>query len=51
VLYIENLSKRLPQPKTLSVLPGQEVETNGLPLCYAKYLLGKRYVYIEAEIE
>ena len=29
---------------------GQEAETNGLPLCYAKYLLRKRYVYIEAEI-
>jgi hypothetical protein len=29
----------------------QEAETNGLPLCYAKYLLDKRYVYIEVEIE
>ena len=30
--------------------PAQVAETNRLPLCYAKHLLGKRYVYIEAEI-
>ena len=30
----------------MTVPPGQEGE---LPLCYAKYLLEKRYVYIDAE--
>ena len=47
-MYVENSSNR--SPNTVSVPPEQKAETNGLPLCYAKYLLGKRYVYIEAEI-
>jgi hypothetical protein len=50
VLYVEDSSKRSPPPNSVSVLPEQEAESNGLPLCYAKYLLKKRYVYIEAEI-
>jgi hypothetical protein len=50
VLYVENSSKRSLPPNTVSVPPGQEAVTNGLPLCYAKYLLGMRYVYIEVEI-
>jgi hypothetical protein len=55
VLYVENSSNRslkpdTCKPNTVTVLPRQEVETNGLPLCYAKYLMGDRYVYIEAEI-
>jgi hypothetical protein len=50
VLYVENSSNRLLPPNSLSVPPLQEGETRELPLCYAKYILGKRYVYIEAEI-
>jgi hypothetical protein len=47
---MENSSKRSLPPNSVSVPPGQEAKTNGLPLCYAKYLLEERYVYIEAEI-
>jgi hypothetical protein len=50
VLYIENSSNRWLPPNGVSVPPGQEAKTNGLPLRYAKYLLEERYVYIEAEI-
>jgi hypothetical protein len=50
VLFVEDSSNRSLPPNSVSVPPGQEAETNGLPLCYAKYLLRKRYVYIEAEI-
>ncbi|KAI0278002.1 hypothetical protein BGY98DRAFT_1078782 [Russula aff. rugulosa BPL654] len=41
VLYVEDSSNRSPPPNSVSVPPGQEAETNGLPLCYAKYLLRK----------
>jgi hypothetical protein len=50
VLYVENSSNRSLPPNSLSVPPLQERETRELPLCYAKYILGKRYVYIQAEI-
>ncbi|KAH9961862.1 hypothetical protein BGW80DRAFT_1357311 [Lactifluus volemus] len=40
VLYVENSSKRSLPPNAVSVSPAQEAEINGLPLCYAKYLLG-----------
>ncbi|KAI0270149.1 hypothetical protein BGY98DRAFT_1133166, partial [Russula aff. rugulosa BPL654] len=45
VLYVENSSNRslkpdTCKPNTVTVLPRQEVETNGLPLCYVKYLMG-----------
>jgi hypothetical protein len=50
VLYVENSSNRSLKLNTGSVPPRQEAETNGLPLCYAKYLMGDRYVYMEAEI-
>ncbi|KAI0278005.1 hypothetical protein BGY98DRAFT_1097048 [Russula aff. rugulosa BPL654] len=40
VLYVENSSNRSLKPNTVSVPPRQEAETNGLPLCYAKYLMG-----------
>ncbi|KAI0283320.1 hypothetical protein BGY98DRAFT_720026 [Russula aff. rugulosa BPL654] len=41
VLFVEDSSNRSLPPNSVSVPPGQEAETNGLPLCYAKYLLGK----------
>ena len=46
VMYVKDSSNRSLPWNT----PAQEVETNGLPLCYSKKLLGERYLYLEAEI-
>ena len=50
VLYIEDPSNRSLPPNTVSVPTEEDAPTKGLPLCYAKFLLDKRYLYIESGI-
>jgi hypothetical protein len=44
VLYIEDSSNRPLPPNSMSVPFVQQASRTELPLCYAKYLLGYRYV-------